>query len=249
MLVDYGRRMGGELDRIGAAELRSAMAWWLESGVDVITGGESGGWLKPDALPGAAPAKPSAPVEAPQPSRPALPETLEAFTGWLSEAADLPFAERSARRVLPLGAEAPPLMLLGDMPAPDGNPDEGPIGGDAWVLMQRMLAAAGIDAAQAYRATLSCFHRISGLGRGPELQACADLARRHIALVKPANLLLLGDAPCRALLGKPLAAARGHVQKIEGVRTIATFHPSFLIMHPLQKEAAWSDLLLLTEPE
>lgn len=241
--------MGGELDRIGTAELRSAFSWWLESGVDVITADTPRSWLKPDGAPIAAPPDRALDVPAVKEQQPALPDSLDAFTIWLREAANLPFAERSAARVLPVGAEAAPLMLLGDMPAADGDAEGGPIAGDAWLLMQRMLAAAGIDPAQTYRASLSCFHRISGLGRGPELQACADLARRHIGLVKPANLLLLGDAPCRALLGKSLAAARGPVQKIEGVRTIATFHPSFLIEHPLQKEAAWSDLLLLTEQE
>jgi DNA polymerase len=250
MLVDYGCWMGGEMDRIGTAELRSALGWWLEAGVDVIAADEPRNWLKADRAPteaaaAEAPAKPQA-----EPQSPAIVhDSLEGFTSWLRDAADLPFTERSARRVLPVGSEAAPLMLLGDMPALDSGGDEGPITGDAWTLLQRMLAAAGLDPAQAYRASLSCFHRISGLGRGPELQACADLARRHIALVKPRNLLLLGDSPCRALLGKSLAAARGHVQKIEGVRTIATFHPSFLIMHPLQKEAAWSDLLLLTEEQ
>jgi DNA polymerase len=75
------------------------------------------------------------------------------------------------------------------------------------------------------------------------------MALRHIDLVKPRSILLLGDAACRALLGKSLAAARGHVQKIEGIRTVATFHPAFLIMHPVQKEGAWADLLLLTEDQ
>jgi ABC-type uncharacterized transport system permease subunit len=50
-----------------------------------------------------------------------------------------------------------------------------------------------------------------------------------------------------ALLGKKVAAARGHVQKVEGVRTVATFHPAFLMNQPSQKDAAWADLLLLTE--
>ena len=49
-------------------------------------------------------------------------------------------------------------------------------------------------------------------------EACAEIARRHIELAKPKRLLLLGDGPAQALLGKPLAAARGHVHKIEGVR-------------------------------
>ena len=42
--------------------------------------------------------------------------------------------------------------------------------------------------------------------------------RHHIALVKPKRLLLLGDAPARALTGQPLASARGKVHRIEGVR-------------------------------
>lgn len=250
MLVDYGCRMGGEMERIGTAELRSALGWWLEAGVDVIAADEPRNWLKANVAPAEAPSAPAVETPRAEPQSQAIAhDSLQGFTSWLREADDLPFTERNGRRVLPVGSEAAPLMLLGDMPALDSGGEEGPITGDSWALLQRMLAAAGLDPAQAYRASLSCFHRISGLGRGPELDACADLARRHIGHVKPGNLLLLGDAPCRALLGKPLAAARGHVQKIEGVRTIATFHPSFLIMHPLQKEAAWSDLLLLTEEQ
>ena len=53
----------------------------------------------------------------------------------------------------------------------------------------------------------------------------------------------------KALLGKPLAQARGHVEKIEGVRTVATFHPRWLLQRPSDKARAWADLLLLTEDE
>jgi DNA polymerase len=70
-----------------------------------------------------------------------------------------------------------------------------------------------------------------------------------VALAKPKRLLLLGDTPARALLGKPLAAARGHVHKIEGVRTVATFHPRQLLQRSSDKALAWRDLLLLMEDE
>ena len=79
--------------------------------------------------------------------------------------------------------------------------------------------------------------------------ACAEIARKHIRLAKPQRLLLLGDGPSQALLGKPLAAARGHAHKIEGVRAVATFHPRHLIKRPLDKSLAWKDLLLLMEDE
>ena len=68
-------------------------------------------------------------------------------------------------------------------------------------------------------------------------------------LAKPKRLLLLGDVPSRALLGKPLAAARGHVHKVEGIRAVVTFHPRQLINRPSDKALAWRDLLLLMEDE
>jgi uracil-DNA glycosylase family 4 len=241
--------VGGEVEEIGTPELRSALSWWLEAGVDVATDETPRNWLKPS--PAANPAtnitmkeRPSAPAE-----KIAPPDGFEAFSEWLRDNAELPYASKGARKILPVGPAQPEVMLLTGMPPLDRQADEGPIGGEAWILAQRMMAAIGIEPAATYRASLSCFHTMSGFAPGAQLDACVDLARRQVALVKPKRLLLLGEEPCRALLGKPLAAARGHVQKIEGVRTVATFDPSFLILHPLQKEAAWSDLLLLTEDE
>jgi DNA polymerase len=239
--------MGGDTNDIGTAELRSALSWWLEAGVDLATDEQPRNWLK---TPAAKPEAATAAVPSPPPTTGVqVPDTLEAFGDWVAAAPDLPFASAGGRRILPAGPSAPAVMLMSDMPPLDCDPGEGPISGDAWLLMRRMLAAIGVDPADAYRASLSCFHSMAGLSRGPELDSCAEMALRHIDLVKPRSILLLGDAACRALLGKSLAAARGHVQKIEGIRTVATFHPAFLIMHPLQKEGAWADLLLLTEDQ
>ena len=82
-----------------------------------------------------------------------------------------------------------------------------------------------------------------------ERDACAEIARKHIKLAEPKRLLLLGDGPAQALIGKPLVQARGHVHKVEGVRAVATFHPRQLIKRPLDKSLAWRDLLLLMEDE
>jgi DNA polymerase len=60
---------------------------------------------------------------------------------------------------------------------------------------------------------------------------------------------LFGDGPSQALLGKRLIDARGHIHKLEGVRSVATFHPRHLIKRPLDKSLAWQDLLLLMEDE
>jgi uracil-DNA glycosylase len=237
-------RMGGDHDRLTAAEAASVIGWWLEAGVDVAIQEQPRAWL------GAAAASlPEAHVDpAPETSH-ELPASLAAFRTWLAETASLPFATGGSRRILPTGLEAAEVMLLADMPTPEEVADGQPIAGQAWELAERMLAAISISTEQTYVAGLSCFHSPGTRLTGDELEACAAIARRHVALAKPKRLLLLGDTPSRALLGKPLTTARGHVHKVEGVRTVATFHPRFLLDRPSNKALAWRDLLLLMEEE
>lgn len=138
-------------------------------------------------------------------------------------------------------------MLLTEAPAAEDLAAGQPIGGDAWVLTVRMLKAIGLSAEDAYSASLSCVHYPGARLDEAARQTCGEIARRHVRLAAPKRLLLLGDAPCAALLGKRLVEARGHVHKVEGVRTVATFHPRHLINRPLDKSLAWKDLLLLME--
>lgn len=236
--------MGGEHDRLTAAEAASVLGWWIEAGVDVAIQERPRAWLGEAAAPAPEPHVISA-AEASE----ALPANLEAFRSWLGASSTLPFARAGVRRILPRGLEAAEVMLLADMPTQEDVAGDAPIAGAAWELTERMLAAIGFGTDQAYVATLSCFHSPGSRLVGKELEACADIARRHIALAKPKRLLLLGDGPSKALLGKPLTAARGHVHKIEGVRTVATFHPRFLLERSSNKALAWRDLLLLMEEE
>jgi uracil-DNA glycosylase family 4 len=228
--------MGGEDREIDQAAVTAALAWWLDAGVDAAVTEEPRDWLKAKMpVPEAAPASTS------------LHEDLSAFRHWLSNEPGLPLDRAGAKRVLPHGAEGAEVMLLSEMPGRDDG--EQPIGGEAWALAVRMLAAIGIEPDQAYGASLACFAAPGAKLSEGEAAVCADIARRHIALAKPKRLILFGDAPARALLGEPLARARGRIHKVEGVRTIATFHPRWLLQRPGDKALAWRDLLLLMEEE
>ena len=101
--------MGGETP-IDAVAARSALAWWLQAGVDVAIQEEPRNWLAP------APAKPAAEALEPTPQE-GVPDTLEAFRAWLGESASLPGDGLSSRRVLPVGVEGAPLMLMADAPS------------------------------------------------------------------------------------------------------------------------------------
>ena len=237
--------MGGETNSIGIAEARSALAWWLAAGVDVAIQEEPRNWLKPPAPSKPARAEPAPPPNVTRPSH----ETLAELQEWLASSVQLPLASASAKRILPHGPEQAAVMLLSDAPSVEDYTAGQPIGGEAWELAKRMLAAIGIAPEQAYCASLSPIYAPGSRFGDAHREDHADIARGHVRVARPRRLLLLGDGPSRTLLGKPIAQARGHVHKVEGVRTVATFHPRHLLKRPLDKRLAWQDLLLLMEDE
>jgi len=232
--------MGGDQSESDRDATAAALAWWLEAGVDVAVSETPRDWLKSAAPVATAP-------EAPPESPPTVHADLSAFRHWLSNEPGLPLDRAGARRVLPHGAEGAQIMFLSDPPGIDDG--DQPIGGEAWALTVKMLAAIGIAPDAAYSASLACFAAPGAKLTPNEITACADIARRHVALVRPKRLVLLGEGPTRALLGEALPQARGRVHKVEGVRTIATHHPRMLLKRPQDKGLAWRDLLLLMEEE
>jgi DNA polymerase len=233
--------MNAEPSTPGHHAAASLLDWWLAAGVDVAVSEEARDWLgrKPAVFEPVAAAE----IDAPKPS------DLSGFRDWLSIGSGLPLDAPGAVRIAPHGDENAPVMLISDLPGREDAADGRPIGGEAWALTGKMLTAIGMSADDVYSASLACFHAPGAkIGRA-ELDQCAAIARDHVRLAKPQRLILFGDAPSRALLGEPLARARGRVHKVEGVRTIATFHPRWLLQRPSDKALAWRDLLLLMSEE
>ena len=225
----------GAIDPAVAASL---LGWWIDSGVDVATAEEPRDWRRVATQPAAAS---SIKTETPQ--------DLAAFRDWMKSAGGLPLDRSGARRVLPIGAEGAPVMLLADFPSAQECEAGRPLAGESWQLATRMLAAIGIEAGAAYLATLTCFAAPGARLGGADLDRCAEIARDHVRLARPERLLLMGDAAARALTGQPLAGARGRVHRVEGVRAVATFHPRWLLQRPSDKALAWKDLQLLMSEE
>lgn len=239
------REMVGTLDQLSHEDARQLLRWWLDAGVDTAVSEEPREWLKPSSA--NALGKPEADIAAPSPSE--LPGDYNGFREYLAKATGLPLETAGARRILPHGLPGAKIMLLSDVPAREDAAEDRPIGGEAWLLAERMLAAINIPADAAYSASLACFYAAGARLAHGDVERCAKIARHHVALVKPERLLLLGEAPAKALLGQPLARARGHVHKIEGVRTVVTFHPRWLLQRPSDKALAWRDLLLLMDED
>jgi DNA polymerase len=216
--------------------VESLINWWHEAGVDAAVGECPRDWLRRGDAPIPLAKTLVEPVE--------KPENLAGFQAFLATSPSLPMQRPGAIRVAPRGREGAKVMLLSDLPDREDSGACAPIGGDAWALAERMLAAIGFAAGDAYIASLSPFQAPGARFNG-DLEACAALARDHVRLARPERLILFGDVPARALLGEQLIRARGRVHRIEGVRAIATFHPRWLLQRPSDKALAWRDLLLL----
>ncbi|HEY9554642.1 MAG TPA: uracil-DNA glycosylase [Allosphingosinicella sp.] len=231
------------------AAAASALQWWADAGVDVLVDEAPRDWLRPPArMPDAVSADPEA---APKTREETLPDRLDLFQAWLKDSDTLAFAAPAAPRLCPSGDPAAGLMVMTDMPAADDCRSGALLAGEAGQLFDRMMAAIERDRNSLYLAALSCFRSPDGRFTSQAAVQCADLARHHVGLVQPRALLLFGDACSKALLGLPMAQARGRWHEIAThagpIRTLVTIPPSYLLDQPSAKALAWADLQMLAQ--
>lgn len=225
----------------------SALKWWEDAGVDTLVGETPRDWLAPAAETRRAAASPSvAAAAAPEP----MPESLDAFRAWLLEA-DIPLAAPSMPRLAPAGDPASGLMILVGMPSADDVTEGSLLSGEAGALFDRMVQAIGRGRDSLYLAPLSPVRTATGTFDSTAAERLAAIARHHVGLVAPKALLLFGDACAKALLGVPVAQARGKWHELETpqgkISTLVTIRPEKLVSQPGLKKYAWEDLQMLRE--
>jgi DNA polymerase len=79
-----------------------------------------------------------------------------------------------------------------------------------------------------------------------EIDRWRPFLRRHVELAEPRVLLVLGNSPAQALLGRGgITQIRGRWAEAVGRPALPSFHPSYLLRTPQAKREAWADLLSL----
>jgi uracil-DNA glycosylase family 4 len=243
--------MGAEQNYDWNQAAASALDWWRDAGVDVGIDEEPRNWLARPAPAVEAPAQASVTSIAAQA---VLPTTLAEFTAWRN-GGDVPEAAWHGRRIEAQGDPAADIMILIDMPEREDADSGTLMGGAAGKLFDRMLAAIGRDRSSIYLVAV-CTSRPSAGRIAPEIEArLAEIASHHVALAGPKRLLLMGNAPSRALLGADALRTRGGLRSLNlkagtveiEVEAVASFHPRFLLEKPAAKAEAWKDLQMLIE--
>lgn len=153
------------------------------------------------------------------------------------------------------GNPAARVLILGEAPGDEEDRQGRPFVGRAGQLLDRMFAAIGlardsVDAERSLYITNILPWRPPG-NRDPSAEEMAMMlpfVRRHIELAAPEVIVLMGNTPCQAALGRRgILRLRGQWTEGFGRPALPMTHPAYLLRTPIAKREAWADLLQLAD--
>ncbi len=173
-----------------------------------------------------------------------LKELLAGFDG-----CNLRFTAKSL--VFSDGNPAAPVMFVGEAPGREEDLEGLPFVGRSGQLLDRMLAAIGLDRTSVYIANVIPWRPPGNRDPSPmETEICRPFIERQIELVDPKVLVTLGNASSKALL-----RTQTGIMRLRGswnshttgsgteIPLMPTLHPAYLLRNPAHKKLAWRDFL------
>ena len=146
------------------------------------------------------------------------------------------------------------IMLIGEAPGANEDEEGLPFVGRAGALLDKMLAAITLDRKKVYISNIINYRPPDN--RRPtdeEIKRYLPFITKHIEIINPKILVLLGSTAMNALIGNEIVISkmRGKwiTKKFGNCETsvIITFHPAFLMRQPAQKKMAWVDLKMIRD--
>ena len=152
------------------------------------------------------------------------------------------------------GNPAHRIMFIGEAPGRDEDKQGLPFVGRAGKLLDKMMAAIHLDRTNAYITNVINWRPPDNRDPSPEEAAmCLPFLRRHIELVNPGVMILLGAVAVRHVMGRSdgIMKTRGKWldYQVNGrmVPVMPTLHPAYLLRQPSHKKLAWRDLQMIEE--
>jgi DNA polymerase len=180
--------------------------------------------------------------------------TLEALRAILDRFEGCGLRLTAKRLVFADGNPQAKVMFVGEAPGRDEDIEGLPFVGRSGQLLDRMMAAIGLDRTSAYIANVIPWRPPGNRTPTPqESQICLPFIKRQIELADPDILVCLGGPSASALLGirEGIRRSRGRWHAYQTgtreIRAIATFHPAYLLRTPLEKRFAWRDFLAVKQ--
>ena len=175
--------------------------------------------------------------------------TLDALRALLETFDGCALKHTATRLVFADGNPQARVMFVGEAPGRDEDIEGLPFVGRSGKLLDRMIAAIGLDRSRAYIANVIPWRPPGNRTPTPqETQICLPFIRRQIELVDPDVLVTLGNPSTQALLGTREGIMRSRGKWFDydtgsrAIRALPTFHPAYLLRSPSYKRMSWQDL-------
>ncbi|MBN8967744.1 MAG: uracil-DNA glycosylase [Rhizobiales bacterium] len=176
-------------------------------------------------------------------------QTLEDLRTLLQSFDGCALKTTATRMVFADGNPQAKIMFVGEAPGRDEDLEGLPFVGRSGKLLDRMLAAIGLDRSSAYIANIIPWRPPGNRDPSPhETQMCLPFIRRQIELVDPDVLICLGKPSSQAVLDLKdgIMKTRGrwvdYHTGTRSIRAMPTFHPAYLLRQPIYKRLTWQDL-------
>ncbi len=146
------------------------------------------------------------------------------------------------------------IMLIGEAPGANEDQEGLPFVGRAGQLLDKMLSAINLDRKKVYISNIVNYRPPEN--RRPteaEIKRYLPFISKHIEIINPKILVLLGSTAMNALIGDAIVISKMRGKWIEKkfgsckTSVIITFHPAFLMRQPAQKKLAWIDLKMIRD--
>jgi DNA polymerase len=149
------------------------------------------------------------------------------------------------------------IMLIGEAPGQSEDEEGIPFCGASGKLLDQILKSIDISRSKNAYITNCVFWRPPANRRptDEEIEICKPFVEKHIALINPQLLILVGSTAVSALLGKEYQISKirkeyfqyGNQYLDKKIPTTALFHPAYLLRQPMQKQDTWYDLLKIRD--
>jgi uracil-DNA glycosylase len=145
------------------------------------------------------------------------------------------------------------IMLVGDAPGRDEDLEGKPFVGKAGQLLDKMLAAIGLDRNKVYLTNMIYWRPPGNRTPTPmEIEICRPFIERHIELLNPNIIVFIGASSAKSFMAgsDSILRMRGQWQDWTApngrtIPALAMLNPDYLMRQPAQKKLAWRDLLSL----
>ena len=172
----------------------------------------------------------------------------------ISEIKNCKLKENASNLVFSDGNPNSKIMIIGEGPGANEDKEGLPFVGRAGQLLDKMLNAINLNREAVYITNVVNFRPPEN--RKPterEVERYLPYLKRHIEIIKPKIILLLGSTAMNALLSNTdvISKMRGKWYEIEinnlKIFSIVSFHPAYLLRQPDQKKFSWIDLKMIRD--